>query len=356
MRRLAHATLNDPRWQQVLARDPRADGRFYYSVRSTGVYCRPSCGARTARPENVAFHATQEEARRAGFRPCKRCQPDHADLADRQAATVTQACRIIEGAARLPALKELADRVGLSPFHFHRLFKAITGLTPRQYALAQRAQRVRAELASGRSVTDAIYQAGYGSNSRFYQESGRVLGMSPGAYRAGGSSNVIRFAIGACSLGSVLVARSERGVCAIFLGDDARALKRDLRDRFPKASLIGDDGGFSDLVARVVRLVEAPSKGLRLPLDIRGTAFQQRVWHALRDIPPGTTVSYGEIARRIGAPAAVRAVARAIGANPLAVAIPCHRVVRSDGTLCGYRWGPKRKRVLLDREAEPGLK
>lgn len=349
---LAAATLNDPRWHAVLRRDSDADGAFLYSVRTTGVYCRPSCGARAARPENVAFHATAADARRAGFRPCRRCNPDGPPLAAQHAATVAGLCRFIEGAEEVPTLAQLAERSGLSGHHLHRVFKAVTGLTPKAYAAAHRARRMRQELDSGATVTAAIYDAGYHSSGRFYAEADGVLGMTPTRYRAGGTDAEIRFAIGECSLGAILVARSERGVCAISIGDDPDALARDLQDRFPRARLIGGDAGFEQLVARVVGHVEAPRFGLDLPLDIRGTAFQQRVWQALRDIPAGETVSYGELARRIGAGKAVRAVAGACAANAIAVAIPCHRVVRNDGGLSGYRWGVERKRALLEREAK----
>ena len=348
----ATATINDPRWASVVTRDPRADGTFYYSVETTGVYCRPSCAARQARPENVRFHATCDDAEKAGFRPCKRCKPNELSLADQNAARVTGACRIIENAETVPNLEELATRVGLSAYHFHRLFKQVTGLTPREYAAAHRAQRVREELDRSSTVTEAIFDAGYNSNGRFYEKSNEVLGMTPTRYRAGGVNTEIRFAIGECSLGSILVAQSDRGICAILLGDDPDALVRDLQDRFPRARLIGGDSEFEQLVATVVGFVEAPRIGLDLPLDVRGTAFQQRVWQALREIPPGETVSYAEIAKRIGAPKAVRAVGAACGANALAVAIPCHRVVRTDGGLSGYRWGIERKRALLEKETQ----
>jgi AraC family transcriptional regulator of adaptative response/methylated-DNA-[protein]-cysteine methyltransferase len=347
----AAATLKDPRWAAVAARDPAADGRFFYSVRSTGVYCRPSCGARTPRPENVAFHLTAADAERAGFRPCRRCRPDQPSAAARQAELVISLCRAIETADKPPTLAELARQSRLSPWHLHRVFKAVTGVTPAAYAAAQRARRLRAELDRAGTVTEAIYEAGYGSAGRFYAQSGAVLGMTPTRYRGGGSGTRIRFAVGQCSLGALLVAASERGVCAIFLGDDPAALVRDLQDRFPRSELIGGDPGFEGWVSRVVGFVEAPGQGLDLPLDVRGTAFQQRVWQALRKIPPGKTASYAEIARRIGAPEAARAVAGACAANPVAVAIPCHRVVRADGALSGYRWGVERKRALLEREA-----
>lgn len=269
----------------------------------------------------------------------------------RRAAIVAALCRFIESAERAPTLSELARRAGLSAWHLHRLFKAVTGLTPKAYAAAHRAQRLRQALDRGGRVTEAIYDAGYNSNSRFYEEADGVLGMTARSYRAGGANAEIRFAVGECSLGAILVAQSARGVCAILLGDDPDALVRELQDRFSSARLIGGDAGFERLVAKVVGFVEAPRLGLDLPLDVRGTAFQQRVWQALRRIPAGKTVSYAELARRIGAPTAARAVAGACAANALAVAIPCHRVVRKDGSLSGYRWGVERKRVLLEREA-----
>jgi AraC family transcriptional regulator, regulatory protein of adaptative response / methylated-DNA-[protein]-cysteine methyltransferase len=341
----------DERWAAVQRRDVAADGRFYYSVRTTGVYCRPSCAARVARRENVAFHLTCAEAERAGFRPCKRCRPDEAPLPERHAQAVARACRMIEEAEELPGLDALAAAAGMSRFHFHRVFKATTGLTPKAYAAAHRAKRVRAELVRSPTVTDAIYGAGFNSNGRFYATSSKVLGMTPSDFRAGGPGASIRFAVGECSLGSILVAASDKGICAILLGDDPDALARELQDRFPKARLIGGDPEFERRVADVVGFVEAPRLGLALPLDIRGTAFQQRVWQALSEIPPGATASYADVARRIGAPKAVRAVAQACAANALAVAIPCHRVVRNDGALSGYRWGVERKRALLEREA-----
>jgi AraC family transcriptional regulator of adaptative response/methylated-DNA-[protein]-cysteine methyltransferase len=266
-------------------------------------------------------------------------------------AVVAELCRMIETAERAPSLEQLARHAGWSPWHLHRVFKAVTGLTPKGYADAHRAQRVRRGLARGGSVTGAFFDAGFGSSSRFYEKADAVLGMTPTRYRAGGAGTQIRFAVGRCFLGEILVAASPRGVCAILLGDDPDALLRDLQDRFPRAELLGGDAQFEQTVARVVGFVEAPRTGLDLPLDVQGTVFQQRVWQALRRIPPGKTASYAEVARRIGAPRAVRAVAGACAANKLAVAIPCHRVVRSDGGLSGYRWGIARKRALLEREA-----
>jgi AraC family transcriptional regulator of adaptative response/methylated-DNA-[protein]-cysteine methyltransferase len=348
---LAVATEEDPRCASVLARDPKADGTFYYSVSTTGVYCRPSCTARRPRPENVHFHRTRDEAERAGFRPCRRCQPDKLSPAAQQGDKIAAICRRIEASEEVPSLEELASEAGLSPYHFHRVFKAVTGLTPKQYAAAHREERVRSALGASSTVTEAIYDAGYNSSGRFYEQADEVLGMKPSDYRAGGARTAIRFAVGKCSLGSILVAQSERGICAILLGDDPGALVHELQDRFPHAELIGGDAGFERLVSRVVGFVETPAVGLDLPLDIRGTAFQQRVWQALRKIPAGSTASYAEIARRIGSPRSIRAVAQACGANTLAVAIPCHRVVRNDGALSGYRWDVERKRALLERES-----
>lgn len=266
------------------------------------------------------------------------------------AAVVASLCRHIENAEHVPTLDELAALAGWSSYHTHRVFRQVTGVTPRAYAGARRAERVREQLRRGDTVTDAFYQAGFGSSSRFYAAATQLLGMRPTRYRDGGPGEDILFAVGQSSLGAILVAASRQGVCAISLGDDPQLLVRELQDRFPRAHLQGGDSAFEQLVATVVGFVEAPERGLGLPLDIRGTAFQQRVWQALRDIPAGTTVSYTEVARRIGAPASVRAVAGACAANRLAVAIPCHRVVRTDGTLSGYRWGIARKRALLERE------
>jgi AraC family transcriptional regulator of adaptative response/methylated-DNA-[protein]-cysteine methyltransferase len=349
---LAVATVSDLRWAAVVARDPAADGKFVYSVKTTGVYCRPSCRARPARPENVAFHATAADAERVGFRPCKRCKPDQPSRAEQHAAKVAELCRFIEGAEELPTLGELAKRAAMSTYHLHRVFKDVTGLTPKAYAAAHRAKRIRQELDRSDTVTEAIYGAGYNSQGRFYEESNQLLGMTPTRYRAGGADTEIRFAIGESSLGPILVAQSGRGVCAILMGDDPDQLARDLQDQFPRARLIGGDAGFEQLVAKVVGFVEAPGLGLGLPLDVRGTAFQQRVWRALQEVPAGETVSYTELAKRIGSPKSVRAVGQACGANALAVAIPCHRVVRNDGALSGYRWGVERKRALLEREAK----
>lgn len=343
-------SVNDRRWEAVLARDKAADGSFILGVVTTGIYCRPSCTARKPLRRNVRFYASCAEAEAAGLRACKRCRPNAPAADTHQVAMIAEACRTIETAETAPALGELAAQAGISPYHFHRIFKAATGVTPKAYAIAHRNKRVREALKGDKSVTEAIYEAGFNSSGRFYDGSSEALGMKPGEYRAGGINTLIRYATAQCSLGKALVAASDKGVCAIFFGDDDKSLEHELRERFPRAELIGGDRDFEKLVAKVVAFVEAPRKDLSLPLDVRGTAFQHQVWAALREIPPGETATYSDIARRIGKPAAVRAVGTACGANPIAVAIPCHRVVGSDGKLTGYRWGVKRKRALLDRE------
>ncbi len=346
---VAEVTVADPRWQSLVTRDRKADGTFFYSVESTRVYCRPSCPSRLARPENVRFYVSCREAEGAGFRPCKRCIPNESSFQEQHAARIAEVCRRIEQADQEPSLNELAASVGLSPFHFHRMFRAVTGVTPKHYASAHRTKTVRQKLRSSKTVTEAIYDAGYNSSSRFYGISNHVFGMTPGTLRAGGKDEDIRFAVGQTTLGSIVIGQSKRGICAILLGDDPEDLVRDLQDRFPRANLIGGDSSFETLVAKVVGLIEAPSIGLDLPLDIRGTAFRQRVWQVLRELPFGSRASYADIADKVGLPRAVRAVAQACAANALAVAIPCHRVVRSDGNLSGYRWGVERKRKLLER-------
>jgi AraC family transcriptional regulator, regulatory protein of adaptative response / methylated-DNA-[protein]-cysteine methyltransferase len=341
----------DPRWARVLARDRSADGQFWYSVATTGVYCRPSCPSRAANPGNVGLHGSLAEAKATGFRPCKRCNPDGPSADVENAAIVAKACRLIEESEEVPSLSGLAKAANLSTGYFHRLFKSVTGLTPKDYAEAHQASRVRDGLAKGHSVTEAIYDAGFNSSGRFYEKSKNMLGMTPTQYRSGGANEDLRFAVGQSSLGAILVASSDKGVASILIGDDPDELVRDLQDRFPKARLVGGDRAYEAMVARVVSFVEAPGIGLNLPLDVRGTAFQRRVWQALQAIPVGQTSSYSEIARRIGAPKSVRAVASACAANHIAVAIPCHRVVRNDGALSGYAWSVERKRELIAREA-----
>jgi len=344
------ASADDGRWAAVVARDKAADGTFVTAVRTTGIYCRPSCTARRPLRENVSFYESNEEAEAAGFRACKRCKPNAPAGEGEHTAKIAEACRILEIAETPPKLDELAMSAGMSPYHFHRVFKAVTGVTPKAYAVAHRQNRVRDALKGDKSVTEAIYEAGFNSSGRFYADAAKSLGMKPGEFRAGGANIEIRHATAPCSLGQILVAATDKGVCAIFFGDDPKALDQELHNRFPRAKLIAGGREFGKLVAKVVAYVEAPHKDLDLPLDIRGTAFQHQVWAALREIPPGETVTYGDIAHRIGKPAAVRAVGTACGANHIAVAIPCHRVLGSDGKLTGYRWGTARKRALLDRE------
>jgi AraC family transcriptional regulator of adaptative response/methylated-DNA-[protein]-cysteine methyltransferase len=349
----AKLVADDPRWVQVVARDRSADGQFWYSVATTGIYCRPSCPSRAANPKNVQLHDTLEHAKATGFRPCKRCNPDGLSFDAENAALVAKACRLIENSEEEPTLNDLASAAERSPSHFHRLFKAMTGLTPKDYANARRATRIRKGLMTSSSVTEAIYDAGFNSSGRFYEKSADILGMTPTQYRSGGVNEEIRFAVGDCSLGAFLVASSKKGIAAILLGGDPNKLVRELQDRFPRAKLIGANQKYEAVVARVVGFIEAPEQGLDLPLDIRGTAFQQRVWRALQAIPAGRTISYAELAHRIGSPKAVRAVAGACAANNIAVAIPCHRVVRNDGSLSGYAWGVDRKRALITKEARP---
>lgn len=346
----ARFSTDESRWQALVQRDSKADGVFYYSVRTTGVFCRPSCAARLPRRSNVRFHKSCAEARRAGFRPCKRCCPGAVSPAERRREVVELACRCLERANEAPSLSSLASAAGMSPHHFHKVFKMITGVTPKAYADGQRTQRLREELARGEAVTAAMYQAGFQSSGRFYARAGKDLGMRPTAFRSGGKGTEVRYTVGQCSLGNVLVAASDRGVCAIMLGDDAGALAASLRDQFPKARVAAGDFEFQDWVSRAIALIEQPTHSVALPLDIRGTAFQLRVWQTLQRIPPGSSASYAEIARTIGRPRAVRAVACACAANRIAVAIPCHRAVRTDGSPAGYRWGVERKIELLKRE------
>jgi AraC family transcriptional regulator of adaptative response/methylated-DNA-[protein]-cysteine methyltransferase len=338
------------RWEAVIHRDKNAADAFFYSVGTTGVYCRPSCPARIARRENVAFHPTPKDAERAGFRACKRCKPNDPSAHGEHAAIVAKACKLIVDAEEPLSLDALAEAVGMSPWHFHRVFKSMTGLTPKAYATAHRAKRMHEELSRRGTVTSAIYNSGFNSNGRFYAESNKRLGMKPTEFKAGGEGATIRFAVGECSLGSILVAASDLGICSIAIGNDPNTLVRELQDCFPNAELIGGDKQFERMVARVVAFVENPSAGLELPLHVQGTAFQQRVWKALCEIPCGTTCTYSELAQKLGQPNATRAVAGACAANTLAVAIPCHRVVRTDGSLSGYRWGVERKEKLLHVE------
>jgi AraC family transcriptional regulator of adaptative response/methylated-DNA-[protein]-cysteine methyltransferase len=346
------AIESDPRWKAVMERDSNSDGLFYYSVATTGIYCNPSCSARQPRPENVKFHLSQKEAQQAGYRPCKRCKPEAPIAAVRWAVEVERLCRFIELSNEEPSLEQLAHSIGASPSHTQRTFKRVIGVTPKEYAAEHRRQKVRSALVQSSSVTEAIYASGYRSSARFYDSAKKVLGMHPQVYRSRGKDETIHFAIAESSLGGVLVAATEAGVCAILLGDDPQELIDDLARRFSAATLTGAHPGFDDWVAKVVGLVECPSLHVELPLDIRGTAFQHKVWKALIQIPSGKTTSYSELASCIGSPTAARAVAGACAANPLAVVVPCHRVVRRDGGISGYRWGVEKKRELLRRERE----
>lgn len=343
----------DERWRALKQRDPQAKGKFFYGVLTTGVYCRSGCASRLPKRENVRFFTTWERAEQAGFRACRRCNPKALEGKDPQTQAVLKACRMIEKADCPPGLHELADAVGLSPFHFHRLFKKIVGITPKQYALEKRSKRVREHLQKDMTVTQALYQAGFMASSRFYEKATATLGMQPRAYQKGAPHMRIRFAMVHSPLGPVLVAATGQGICAVEFGHSPETLQEQLRRRFPKAEFQEPDPHFKAMIKQVLAFLESPRKErFDLPLDIQGTAFQRRVWLALQKIPSGSTASYKEIATRIGRPQAARAVARACAANPVAVVIPCHRVVRRNGEPGGYRWGIARKRRLLEQEAE----
>jgi AraC family transcriptional regulator of adaptative response/methylated-DNA-[protein]-cysteine methyltransferase len=349
-------TENDPRWRLLVDRSAGGRTDFVYAVMSTGVYCSPGSPTRLPRPENVVFFDTPAHAEAAGYRRSGREDAHQRNVEARHALVVAKACKLIEHADSVPSLNELATSVGVSAWHFHRLFKKITGLTPKAYGAACLRSRVRESLDGSETITKALYEAGYHSNSRFYETSYRMLGMKPAEYRAGGNRVDINFALGETSLGAILVAQSARGICAISLGNDPKELIENFQDQFPNAHLIGANPDFEALIAQVVGFVESPGTCFDLPLDIQGTVFQEKVWQALLSVPAGSTVTYTELAERIGMPRAVRAVANACGANKLAVAIPCHRVVRSDGSLSGYRWGVERKRALLKGESVKCLK
>lgn len=341
------------RWAAIEARDRAADGSFVFAVRTTGVYCRPSCAARAARRENVLFFADCGAAERAGFRPCRRCAPQRAAPDEVLAATIADACRRLDAAVaqgRRLSLADLAAAAGYSASHFHRAFRRATGLTPREYGDAARFQRLRGALAAGEGVLDAISAAGFASPSRAYAGAQRELGATPAAFRRSARHEDVRYALRSTSLGAVLVAATAAGVCAIALGDSPGALEEALRAQHPEARRVVPDEELAAHVDEIVQFVDRPATRLRLPLDVAGTAFQRRVWKALVALPPGTTTSYGALAAAIGAPRAVRAVARACAANPAALAIPCHRVVAKDGSVTGYRWGVERKAALLERE------
>ncbi|MBD2461153.1 bifunctional DNA-binding transcriptional regulator/O6-methylguanine-DNA methyltransferase Ada [Oscillatoria sp. FACHB-1407] len=344
------ATESD-RWEAIAQRSPNTDGTFFYAVKTTGVYCRPTCSSRRPKRENVLFFESCDAAETAGFRPCKRCSPRSASPQQQQVERIAEVCKQIEVSETLPSLDEMAQMVGLSPYHFHRVFKEIVGITPKQYAIAQRTKRVRQQLQENTTVTQAIYDAGFETSSTFYERSTDLLGMTPSDYQQGASGIDIRYTVQPCWLGWVLVAATPKGICAIAFGDTPETLTTQLQADFPKAQFSEGNAEFQTWVEQVIQLIETPQQTVDLPLDIQGTAFQQQVWQALQTIPPGTTVSYAEVAQRIGKPKSVRAVANACGSNHIAVAIPCHRVVGSDGSLRGYRWGSDRKQALLDKES-----
>jgi AraC family transcriptional regulator of adaptative response/methylated-DNA-[protein]-cysteine methyltransferase len=337
-------------WTAVENRDAAADGSFFYGVRTTGVYCRPGCASRRPLRTNTVFFETTEAAEAAGFRACKRCRPTDGSAASRHIAAIEKACALLRTSETMPGLAELADAAGISRFHFHRVFKQITGVTPREYARSHRLGRFGDKLDAGQPIAASIYGTGFGSSSRAYEAAPAGLGMTPGARRRGGSGETIRFVTVETPLGWALVAATERGICMTALGDNRDTLGAALRQRFPAAAVIAEDAGLKGWAERIVRFITAPDQNLDLPLDIRGTAFQARVWRALQKIPLGKTASYSEIAAALGQPKAVRAVAQACAANKLALIVPCHRVIRSDGDLGGYRWGLERKRALLARE------
>lgn len=350
MKNLSLST-DEQRWLAVLARDANADNQFVFAVQTTGIYCRPSCRARHALRKNVVFYPDSVHAEQAGFRPCKRCAPDKTDPQAQKMAKVEKACRLLESDSTL-TLNALADQVAMSPFHFHRLFKSVTGMTPKAWQQAARARRLRTSLTPGEKITDSVLAAGFPDSSSYYRKANETLGMTAKQYRSGGSDVAVRYAISECSLGRCLVAESQRGICAILLGDNDDALTEEIQALFPYAQAESPAGEFAITLQQVINSLENSSNALALPLDIRGTAFQQQVWQALRAIPCGETASYQQVARAIGKPKAVRAVASACAANTLAIVIPCHRVVRNDGALSGYRWGTARKAQLLQREAK----
>lgn len=346
-----HFESESSRWQAVTQRNPAANGKFVYAVTTTGIYCRPACPSRMPNRENVRFFDCWQMAQTAGFRPCKRCTPQISQVPDATVEIIARACRLIESAERELSLTCLAKAVGLSPYYLHRRFKKVVGVTPKQYAMENRSTRARSYLQQDFAIADAAYEAGYESSSQFYKMAADSLGMKPSVYQKGGGKMSIRYAIVRSYLGWVLVAMTERGICKIDLDDSRAVLEARLKAEFPEAKLQGDAPEFEEIISQTLTFLETPERNFELPLDIQGTAFQRQIWAKLQSIPPGSTVSYAELAKQIGNPKAARAVARACAANHIAVAIPCHRVVRGDGNLAGYRWGIERKQALLARES-----
>lgn len=352
---------DDKRWQQLIKREIAADGEFIYAVKTTGIYCRPTCPSKLAKRENIQFYDNASEAEQAGFRPCLRCRPElqktrKKQLNEKYSALVKQACKLFEQQGNSGDFKQIAAMLKISPYHFHRIFKQVTGVTPNFYARSVKARKFVENAKKDQSVTEAFYAAGYNSSSRFYATTMSRLGMKPKVWKEGTYMQQIKFAIAETSLGSVLVAATNKGICAIQLGDDPQHLLEELQQRFQQAELIGADTEFETMVAAVIQLVERPENPIDLPLDLQGTLFQERVWKALMTIPAGKTLTYQQLAEKIGAPRSVRAVASACANNKIAIAIPCHRIIRSDGSLAGYRWGIDRKHALLLREKVANLK
>jgi AraC family transcriptional regulator of adaptative response/methylated-DNA-[protein]-cysteine methyltransferase len=343
--------INDvDRWKAVVDRENSADGCFYYAVKTTGIFCRPSCSSKLPNCENVEYFLSCQEAQASGYRACKKCRPTGTSVKEETEQKIIKACRIIENSNAVPKLVDLAKKVGLSSYHFHRLFRKYVGVTPKQFASIHRSKRLSDSLKSNDSITEAFYEAGYSSSSGAYNKNQDQLSMKPKEYKSGGVAITIYYGVIECILGWIIVAATDRGICSIEFGDDPAVLPQQLQDRFPKGTIIKAGPGFTNLIEKVVNFIKTPSDNFKLPLDIQGTAFQQQVWNILRQIKPGQTMSYAEVAEKIGNPNAVRAVATACASNKLAVVIPCHRVISKDGRLSGYRWGVERKKMLLDNE------
>lgn len=342
---------NDQLWQAVIAKDARFDGQFVFAVSSTGVYCRPSCPSRRAHRERVKFFELPEAAEQAGFRACLRCQPQRARVMDPQVELVQRVCRLLNSNdSETLTLPELAGQAGVSPFHLQRTFKRVMGISPRQYMAARKIDTFKNLVRKGESVTNSLYESGFNSSSRLYEHASEELGMTPATYSRGGRGVDISYTIADSSMGRLLVAVTERGVCAVRMADNDAELEKDLQEEFPHAQIKRDDSALRESVQKILNHLEKNESRLDLPLDVKATAFQRQVWEQLRSIPYGETVSYGDVAKALGKPGAVRAVGRACATNPVALVIPCHRVVREDKTLGGYRWGLDRKKKLLEHE------